>query len=146
MFNFFDHSLVGSENKQTSGELTSKLETFMGMTVPPASGDLPQFPVLYSLLALIVIFYNDSLINRVIVLGEDTLVTDRCIEFKRFIDGQTHWFVLTPITDGQMQYLSRLEVLVPVFRRMILQSAHLERAKIPRCFAPPFPLLLLFGG
>jgi len=67
----------------------------------------------------------------VIVLGEDTLVTDRRIEFKRFVDGQTHRFVLTPtITDGQMQYLSRLEVLVAVFRRMILQSAHLERAKM----------------
>jgi hypothetical protein len=44
----------------------------------------------------------------VIVSGEDTLVMDRRIEFKRFVDGQTHWFVLTPITDGQMQYLSRL--------------------------------------
>jgi len=66
----------------------------------------------------------------VIVSGEDTLVTDRRTEFKRFVDGQTQRFVLTPITDGQMQYLSRLEVLVAVFRRMILQSAHLERAKM----------------
>ena len=66
----------------------------------------------------------------VIVSGEDTLVMDRRIEFKRFVDGQTHRFVLTPITDGQMQYLSRLEVLVAVFRWMILQSAHLERAKM----------------
>ena len=75
----------------------------------------------------------------VIVSGEDTLVTDRRNEFKRFVDGQTHRFVLTPITDGQMQYLSRLEVLVAVFRRMILQSAHLERVwwlLWDRCFIP----------
>jgi hypothetical protein len=47
-----------------------------------------------------------------IYVGVDTLVMDRCTEFKCFIDGQMH--------------LSQLEVLVSVFHQMILQSVHLE--------------------